>query len=554
MNHDWQPATVLARGAVADPGVRHRLPEVDRAPVGSRRPNWRVPAVIAAVLGLGAVALVAANSDESFKPVAEPAVAAQDLPLGSMYHVVDQIGARALWAQGITGSGVNVAVIDTGVAPVDGLADDGKVVAVADLSAEGSDPTTAFIDTHGHGTHMAGIIAGRETGADPSLAADHPEWFLGVAPDAGIVSVKVADRAGDAQLASVISGVDWVIENADALDIGVLNLSYSSGSELPYQNDPLTAALERAWQAGIVVVVPAGNSGPDSPSLDAPANDPFVLAVAAADVSADGVAIADFASSGDGVRQPDVSAPGAHIDSLRVPGSDADVNHPEGFVDDETFRGSGSSQSAAVASGAAALLLDARPDLTPDQVKALLTASADEISSTSPDRAGSGLIDLERAITTEVSAATQTWAPASFDGPIPTVSGPAAVWAAGSTWAGSTWAGSTWAGSTWAGSTWAGSTWAGSTWAGSTWAGFDLGGFDLGGFDLGGFDLGSFDVGWFDVGWFDVGWFDLGWSTWASTWAGSTWAGSTWAGSTWAGSTWAGSTWAGSTWAGSTWA
>ncbi len=511
------PAIALARGAVRGPAVAWRPSVVGTTFDKPRRPRWRVPAVIAAVTGLGAAAFFAAASSDqgsSLQPVAEPAVAAEDLPLGSMFHVVDQIGARQLWAQGITGAGVNVAVIDTGVAPVDGLADDGKIVAVVDLSADASDPATAFLDGNGHGTHMAGIIAGRETAADPSRAADHPEWFLGVAPDAGIVSVKVADQAGDAELASVVAGVEWVVAHADELDIRVLNLSYNSGSALPYQSDPLTTAIERAWQAGIVVVTPAGNGGADSASLDSPAIDPYVIAVAAADVSANGVAIADFASSGDDARQPDVAAPGAHIDSLRVPGSNADVEHAEGFVDDETFRGSGSSQSAAVVSGAAALLLDARPELTADQVKAVLTASADEIVGASPARAGSGLINLERAVSTAVGAATQSWAPAQFEGPIPAVPGVSSVWD-GSTWAGSTWAGSTWAGSTWAGSTWAGSTWAGSTWAGSTWAG----------------------------------------STWAgSTWAGSTWAGSTWSGSTWSGSTWSGSTWSGSTWSGSTWA
>ena len=148
-----------------------------------------------------------------------------------MYRVVDQIGARALWLRGIDGSGVNVAVIDTGVAPVAALAQ--QVVAVVDLSAEAGIEEARFIDTFGHGTHMAGIIAGATPGADPAQAAAHPEWFMGVAPRAGIVSVKVADNSGAVDITQVIAGVDWVTDHAAELNIKVLNLSYSSGSTLP---------------------------------------------------------------------------------------------------------------------------------------------------------------------------------------------------------------------------------------------------------------------------------------------------------------------------------
>ncbi len=101
-----------------------------------------------------------------------------------------------------------------------------------------------------------------------------------------------------------------------------------------------------------------------------------LIAVAGADVSESGIAIGEFSSSGDGVRNPDITAPGAHINSLRAPGSDADLNHPEGFVDDETFRGSGTSQAAAVIAGVAALLRDAHPDWSPAQIKSALVETA----------------------------------------------------------------------------------------------------------------------------------------------------------------------------------
>ena len=144
----------------------------------------------------GTVALAAGNTIPRPKPNRSTAVATTttnvDVPLGSMYRVVDHIGARSLWQRGIDGSGVNVAVIDTGVAPVAALSQ--QVVAVVDLSAEAGIAEARFVDTFGHGTHMAGIIAGATPGADPAQAAAHPEWFIGVAPRAGIVSVKVADN------------------------------------------------------------------------------------------------------------------------------------------------------------------------------------------------------------------------------------------------------------------------------------------------------------------------------------------------------------------------
>ena len=229
----------------------------------------------------------------------------------------------------------------------------GKVVAAVDLSPEAGNPATAMVDNNGHGTHMAGIIAGRETGADPALAAQHPEWFLGVAPDAGIVSVKVGDRNGDVLPGGLAAAVNWTVDNAEQYGIRVINLSVGSDeiSASPFRVDPLSAAVQRAWDAGLVVVVAAGNDGADANGLTTPANDPYVIAVAGADVETTGVRAAEWTSSGDGVRNPDVAAPGAHIQSLRVPGSDADVNHPEGYVDAETFKGSGSSQGAAAVAG-----------------------------------------------------------------------------------------------------------------------------------------------------------------------------------------------------------
>ena len=312
---------------------------------GDKRPG-RLPGLLAvgALVLVGAVTVGLDRADNA--PIApidvelieaaanEAPVSADSLPLGALYHLADQIGARELWTQGITGDGVNVAVIDTGIADVESLSGTDKVVAVVDLSSEANDPTTRFTDSNGHGTFMAGIIAGNEPGSTPATAADNPEQFLGVAPDAGIVSVKVSGRDGNIDPTDVVAGVEWVIDNADELGIRVLNLSYTSGSTLPYEQDTLAATLERAWEAGLVVVAPAGNSGNETSRLDAPATDPFLIAVGGVRALDNGFEIAEWSNSGDGVRNPDFVAPGAHINSLRAPGSDADVNHPEGYVDE----------------------------------------------------------------------------------------------------------------------------------------------------------------------------------------------------------------------------
>src|SRR5690606_9989673 len=195
-----RPDTTLAlaepEGSEATPG---------RAPAGGRAPKraaWAAIVTVASIVALGGTAL--SRLDDGRAPAAP---LPEELPLGSMYHVADQVGARELWASGITGAGVNVAVIDTGVAPVPGLDAPDKVVAVVDLSNERFDDEARFVDGHGHGTHLAGIIAGRSAGTNPAAT----DGFSGIAPDAGIVSVKVAGRDGDVTPAAVVSGIDWVI-------------------------------------------------------------------------------------------------------------------------------------------------------------------------------------------------------------------------------------------------------------------------------------------------------------------------------------------------------
>ena len=471
----------------------------------------------------------------------------------SLATVVAQIGADDMWAAGYTGEGVDVAVIDTGVAPVAELSTTDVFVG-PDLSFEGG------VDARRRArlpTATAPTWSGSSPVAPraPTRSTRNRGDFVGVAPDAGIVSVKVADNTGAVDVSQVIAAIDWVVQNRNqgGLNIRVLNLAYNTDSTQHYIDDPLSKAVENAWNHGIVVVVSAGNEGRSAYGLANPATNPTVIAVSAAELfNGYGWGVPVWAPSGDTVRNPDLIAPGVSIASLRVPGSRIDVEHPGGRVtgDDRLFLGSGTSQAAAVTSGAAALLLEQRPELTPDQVKQLL------IDNTAPvfEKVifkGHGLLDLDAAMNATTPNTSPAFAPATGLGSLEaargtdhitigdttlageyTVTGAAwdpvawveasesgSTWSGTDDWSGSTWSGSTWSGSTWSGSTWSGSTWSGSTWSGSTWSGSTWSG-----------------------------------STWSgSTWSGSTWSGSTWSGSTWSGSTWSGSTWSGSTWSGSTW-
>jgi serine protease AprX len=304
----------------------------------------------------------------------------------SMQTVNAAIGAPAMWAKGYTGKGLCVAVVDTGIAPVPGL-DDGRVVNGIDLSLDAVEaPDALGIDAFGHGTHMASIIGGRDRGA----ALNDPNAFVGVAPETCLLNIKVGAYDGATDVSQVIAAIDWAVTNKSTYNIRVLNLSYGTSSTQKVSDDPLAWAAEVAWRNGIVVVAAAGNDGNKS-ALTNPANNSAILAVSAADTATDTVAL--FAN-GSGKRLPDLSAPGTRIRGLRVPGSLADQQHPAATPGDRYLRGSGTSQATAVVSGAVALLIQAYPDATPDEIKAALRTTAEKLASKA---GGKGLLDIAAA-------------------------------------------------------------------------------------------------------------------------------------------------------------
>jgi serine protease AprX len=394
---------------------------------------------------------------------------------GSPIGLSSAIGYNAYWNAGLAGKGVGVALIDSGVAPVPALSSSGKVFYGPDFTPTGYFSQVRGLDTFGHGTFMAGLIAGRDPGATAPYYANSG-YFLGAAPDAHIVSVKVADASGATVESAVIAAIQWVVAHKDdpGLNIKVLNLSLGIRSPMPYAQDPLDAAVEAAWKAGITVVAAAGNDG--KTGMTAPANDPYVIAVGAVDTgstqSVSDDVVASFSNVGDGKRNPDFGTPGTHIVSLRVPGSAIDQQYgASSRVSSTLMRGSGTSESAALASGSAALLIGQRPGITPDQVKATMAVHSVWLPNQSGANLGAGDLNMAWTLNAATEYRTQSWPSASnATAPVSAVlSARASTTPAGSTWTGSTWTSRNWTGSTWTGSTWTGSTWTGSTWTGSTW-------------------------------------------------------------------------------------
>jgi len=376
-------------------------------------------------------------------------------------------GATGLEGSTFDGAGVGVALLDSGAVDLGGLGRPGALVHGPDFSSEASDPDLAGLDTFGHGTHLAGIIAGH----------DPLSGFEGVAPGARVVSVKVAGADGITSLEQVLMGMEWVRVHRDdpGMDIRVLNLSLGASDEADYRRDILAWAAERLWKDGIAVVAAAGNDGADARTLDLPAADPYVIAVGATDPQ--GTAdpaddrVADY-SSRSATRGPDVVAPGSGVVSVRVPGSTLDAEFPGARVGDGFFRGSGTSQAAAVVSGIAARLLAERPELSNDQLKALLRAGAVDLADpASAD--GAGRVDAGRSAALPAPSAresAQKW-PASLPdlrrllGKGKKGKGGTTEYDTGATkWNGRRWSGMKWSGRRWSGMKWSGMKWSGAQW------------------------------------------------------------------------------------------
>jgi serine protease AprX len=495
------------------------------------------------------VRLAAEAAEDDIERVEDEYNGSQDP--GSVESIARVTGARRLWRQGITGAGVDVALIDTGIAPVAGAP---TFVNGADLSLDSNAANVRFLDGYGHGTHMAGIIAGRDSSVtDPVKARGK---FVGIAPDARLVNVKVGAMDGTVHTSQVVAALDWVVQNknANGMNIRVVNLSYGAPASPNWRLDPLAWAAEVATTRGIVVVAAAGNEGAGY-ELASPAYSPQILAVGATDIEIqkgrrNHYTVAPYTSTGTR-RRPDVFVPGSHVASLRVKGSYVDTFKATANINDQLTRGSGTSQATAVTSGLAALLVQAFPSATPGQIRSLMVRSTKSGNGHRDVTGIESLVDVKRAyrigkVKLPVVAAVNpfagcgpTWCRGAGDGTNPAlVEWAKAAWN-GTGWTGTGWTGTGWTGTGWTGSGWTGTAWTGTGWTGTGWTGTAWTSSQWTG------------SGWSGTGWSGSGWSGSGWS--GTGWSGSGWSGSGWTGTGWSGTGWSGSGWSGTGWSGTAW-
>lgn len=300
------------------------------------------------------------------------------------------VNAHSLWDTGITGKNVVVAVLDTGIYEHPDLAD--RIIAFKDLVNQKSSP----YDDNGHGTHVAGDIASNGSQSNYTYRAP--------APEAHLIGVKVLNKMGSGSLSVVIEGIQWCIENKDALGINIMNMSLGSQAIQSYSEDPVCQAVEIAWKSGIVVCVAAGNEGPETQTISSPGIDALIVTVGATDdintISTNDDQIANFSSRGptiDGLIKPDVVSPGTSIVSLRSPGSFLDKQNKGSRVGEWYTTLSGTSMATPICSGVVAQILQIHNHLSPDEVKTLLISTAYTLN-LEPNIQGAGVIDAKKAV------------------------------------------------------------------------------------------------------------------------------------------------------------
>ena len=470
----------------------------------------------------------------------------------------DTYGANSVWRDAIqypqvagkfTGSGVGVALVDTGVVPVADLVN--HVTHVVDFT-----PDHDGLDRYGHGTHMAGIIVG-----DGSASSGQ---YTGVAPGANLISLKVASADGATDVSVIVAALQWAVTHRAQYNIRVLNLSFGTDSKQPYSIDPLDYAVEQTWFSGIFVAVAAGNAGPGAGTITKPGDDPFVVTVGADDnagtaqVSDD--VVAPFSSQGptqDNLAKPDLVAPGISIVSDRDPGSFIDANHPAAVVGTAYFKGTGTSQATAVVSGVAALMFQANPSLTPDLAKAALIKTANKLPNAQAG-SGAGLVNAAGAVNAATSGGLKNpnagLAPSSGIGSLEASRGSAHVYVMkcdasgncqpalvtgeydvlGNSWSANSWSANSWSANSWSANSWStysfeANSWSGNSWSGNSWSGNS----------------------WSGMQWTANSWSGNTWS--ANSWSGNTWSGNTWSGNSWSANSWSGNSWSANSWSGNSW-
>lgn len=318
------------------------------------------------------------------------------------------VGAANLHMQGITGKGVTIAVLDTGLwkSPTTEFNAAGKqrVLAQHDVTSSGGDYGD-IDDWNGHGTHITSIMV-----SSGRTEAGH---YQGIAPNANVVVVRAFEADGSGTYLNVIKALDWIVSQRKKHKIRILNLSFGAPATSLYWNDPVNQAVMAVWKSGIIVVAAAGNNGPDSMTIGVPGNVPYIITVGAMtdnftpqDRADD--KMASFSAAGptiEGFVKPELVAPGGHMLGQMPPYAWLLLDHPDHAREaGREFIMSGTSQATAVVSGVLALMLEEDQKLKPDEAKCRVLASAraamrnDGTHAYSVFQQGAGLVDAVAAV------------------------------------------------------------------------------------------------------------------------------------------------------------
>jgi serine protease AprX len=437
----------------------------------------------------GLVASLDHNGIVALSNQSNVAYISKDRPLTPFFdNAAPAVNAQAAWNSNFTGSGIGVALIDSGVNAHPDLLSTGFLPVsrvVYNQSFVAGDSSAA--DAYGHGTHIAGLIAGDGLSSTGFIFS---QTFKGIAPGAHIVNLRVLDANGSGTDSQVIAAISQAINLKSKYNIKVINLSLGRGVFESYKLDPLCQAVERAWKSGIVVVVAAGNNGRYLPTagyatVTSPGNDPYALTVGSmkpmgTPERADDL-IASYSSKGptliDHVVKPDLVAPGNLLVSTETSNTTLFNTEPDNRVPYSAyiyggpssaskfyFELSGTSMATGVVSGVVADLLQARPLMTPDQVKARLMKTASKTFPTTSSvydaasgitytsqydifTVGAGYADMAAALaSTELSSGPAISPTAAYDsntGNVYLTSDPSSVWGTKQAWSGpAVWGGS----------------------------------------------------------------------------------------------------------------
>jgi serine protease AprX len=439
-------AAALVRGSLASaPAVATVTAVVSYSgPLAARAPGVRVVATYPALR----MATVRGTPYSLARLAGTPGVhgIAADVELAPQSHDANASDAVLAWerlggdaGQPGAGEGVRVALVDTGVSDTAALSRaSGRLVDATNTSTDRSAG-----DGYGHGTFMAGIIAGGAVKGTGSHT-------LGVASGATLLNVKVANAKGVTSLSRVVAGLDWVAAHAASVDVAAFAFSRSRPGP-GYGADPLTDAVERVRDAGVVIAVSAGNIRNE---VGDPGFDPKVLTVGAADVRSSNVTVAPFSGSAvvAGLAKPDLVASGVGVLSVLPPDSAIAKGNPDGKRADGLWRGSGTSEATAQAAGAAALFLHDFPGTRPVDVKASLRSAARPLSGRG---AGAGLLRYTRHVvagTDEAGAPTSSSGEWGFDA---------------NSWSANSWSANSWSANSWSANSWSANSWSANSWSGA---------------------------------------------------------------------------------------